>query len=442
MSILPDRDIQREEYEPLLEALDERLQGALDRSAWAWSQAFYLPSCPAENEDGAFFEHNAGTPLPVDEFVGRGHEIIAAKSGQQGVTRRAGPSEANAARSDLPETAENVARAKSMLSATDPDIERAEWRQVCWAIMATGWRCAETLIRQWSSEGEKFAEGDFANVVRDFDPARGTGFGTLVHLARQHDWKMPSSIEAGRFTGTGVDVENGKLFASVFRSRLIYIHEMAEWLQFDLQQGWVAAKPGEPDRAAKDVLAMLHREAGEQYKTAGADDPSVKRMMAHVRYTSKANNLRSMIEMAKCERGMTARLSDFDDDPMLLGVANGVLDLRTGKLLPTSPDVLVSKRCNVAYDPGATCPRFKQFLREVQLEKEMCLFLLRFMGYCLTGDVSRQVFAFFHGHGANGKSVFMNSWLGYSATTPKKSQLRCLCTIRATRRGRAPTSCR
>ena len=53
--------------------------------------------------------------------------------------------------------------------------------------------------------------------------------------------------------------------------------------------------------------------------------------------------------------------------------------------LPMSPDVLVSKRCNVAYDPGATCPRFVQFLKEVQPDKEMAYFLLRLMGYCLTG---------------------------------------------------------
>ena len=100
----------------------------------------------------------------------------------------------------------------------------------------------------------------------------------------------------------------------------------------------------------------------------------MKRMMAHVRYTSKANNLRAMIEMAKSEPGMTVRLSDFDDDPMLLGVVNGVLDLRTGRPLPISPDVLVSKRCNVAYDPGAKCPRFVQFLMEVQPDEEMARF--------------------------------------------------------------------
>ncbi|MGO9359512.1 MAG: phage/plasmid primase, P4 family, partial [Xanthobacteraceae bacterium] len=196
-------------------------------------------------------------------------------------------------------------------------------------------------------------------------------------------------------------------------NKLLYVHETGDWLVFDLEQGWVSARPGEADRAAKEVLAMLRREAGDRYKTAGPDDPSVKRMTAHVRHTSKAPNLRAMIEMAKSEPGMTVRLSEFDADPMLLGVANGVLDLRTGSLLPVSPDVLVSKRCNVAYDPRAKCPRFLQFLKEVQPEREMAEFLLRLMGYCLTGDVSRQVFGFLHGQGANGKSVFIElmAWL-------------------------------
>jgi P4 family phage/plasmid primase-like protien len=409
--ILPDRDLLREEYEALLEALDERLGGdALDRDAWQWSQAFYLPSCPAENEADAFFVRNQGAPLPVDEFVRRGQEIIAAQSVQK-------PS-ADLARSlpnasPPPETPENIDRAKSMLTVIDPDIERSEWRQVCWAVMATGWDCAENIARDWSTAGETFTEKDFANVVRDFDPMRGTGFGTLVHLARKHGWKEPSAIEEARFTGTGVDVENGKLFAGMFRNRLLYVHETGDWLLFDLEQGWVSAPPGEADRAAKDVRANLRRDASYRYKTAGSDDPIVKRMMAHVRYTSKANNLRAMIEMARSEPGMTVRLSEFDDDPMLLGVANGVLDLRTGTLLPVSPDVLVSKRCGIAYDRTAKCDRFEQFMREVQPDANVRLFLRQLIGYCLTGRVDEQVFAFLYGHGANGKSVFVEivAWL-------------------------------
>jgi hypothetical protein len=64
--MLPDRDIRADEHKPVLEAIDEQLHGALDRGAWQWSQAFYLPSCPAENEaDACKFARN-NDPLRGD----------------------------------------------------------------------------------------------------------------------------------------------------------------------------------------------------------------------------------------------------------------------------------------------------------------------------------------------------------------------------------------
>jgi putative DNA primase/helicase len=109
-------------------------------------------------------------------------------------------------------------------------------------------------------------------------------------------------------------------------------------------------------------------------------DPNVKRLIAHVARTSDAPRLRAVIDMATSEPGMTVQLREFDDDPMLLGVDNGVLDLRNGRLLQVSPEVLVSKRCKVVYDPSAECPRFLRYLVEIQHDVEMRDFLQRFAG--------------------------------------------------------------
>lgn len=179
--ILPDRDIQPEEWEALLEALDEVLHGALDREAWQWSQAFYLPSCPARNAADALFVHNRGVPLQVDEFVRRGRAIIAARSVQTPTVELAG----NLTKVSPPsETLENIERVRSMLSAIDPDIRRKEWRQTCWVVMATGWACAKTLIREWSEAGRTFTEKGFVGVVKSFRAGKGTGFGTLIFMSR------------------------------------------------------------------------------------------------------------------------------------------------------------------------------------------------------------------------------------------------------------------
>ena len=110
---------------------------------------------------------------------------------------------------------------------------------------------------------------------------------------------------------------------------------------------------------------------------------------------------------------MSATMADFDADPWLLGVQNGVLNLRTGKLRQAAPDLRVSKRCRVEFDPTAECPRFRAFLAEVLPDPEVQAFFLRFMGYCLTGSVEAQAFLFLHGGGFNGKSVLVDllAWL-------------------------------
>jgi putative DNA primase/helicase len=220
-------------------------------------------------------------------------------------------------------------------------------------------------------------------------------------LANEGDDVAPNIVDDLHFTGEGGDLYNGATFANLYRDKLVFIHETNEVLRFDRDSGWLAAAPGTAERAAKTVVPVL--------KDAG----NGKAQLSHLTKLCDVKAQHAMIEMAKSEPGMTVRLSDFDTDPMLLGVANGVLDLAKGVLLPVSPDVLVSKRCNVAYDPDATCPRFKQFLLEVQPDAGMRAFLQRLLGYSLTGLVDEHIFVIFYGLGNNGKSVLIEliAWL-------------------------------
>jgi putative DNA primase/helicase len=208
------------------------------------------------------------------------------------------------------------------------------------------------------------------------------------------------------------DIKNGKLFADQWRDKLLYVHEVNEWLSFDSSAGWTKSKPGESDRAAKDVVATIHALAAAMFKTE-PDAKATKSQMAHFGYSSKAPSLEAMQRMAKSELGMTASVTDFDVDPLLLGVGNGVLDLKSQQLLPISPAIRVSKRCNVAFDAEATCPRFLRYLEEVQPELPIREFLQRFAGYCLTGAVGEKMFLMLLGTGDNGKTILVEviSWL-------------------------------
>lgn len=86
--------------------------------------------------------------------------------------------------------------------------------------------------------------------------------------------------------------------------------------------------------------------------------------------------------------------------------ANGVIDLRTGKLLPHAPHYLADMSSKVKYDPFAPCPKWEAFLTEVQPDPEARSYLQRLAGYCSIGTTEQQKFFVFTGPGGNGKSVW------------------------------------
>ena len=67
---------------------------------------------------------------------------------------------------------------------------------------------------------------------------------------------------------------------------------------------------------------------------------------------------------------------------------------------------LITCLAPVEYDPGAGCPRFKQFLKET-LDTAVASFLKRYAGYTLTGITRERLFAILYGFGKNGKTTLI-----------------------------------
>jgi putative DNA primase/helicase len=94
---------------------------------------------------------------------------------------------------------------------------------------------------------------------------------------------------------------------------------------------------------------------------------------------------------------------------MLFGVANGVVDLKTGELRAGKPSDRITQHSDVVFEPQAHCPRFKKFLTEIfGGDRTLISYVQKAVGYCLTGNTSEQVLFLCHGTGANGKSTFLD----------------------------------
>lgn len=118
--------------------------------------------------------------------------------------------------------------------------------------------------------------------------------------------------------------------------------------------------------------------------------------------------LNAMVNLARSEPPIPIRAGAFDPDGMLLNVANGIVDLRTGELRPHDRSAMCSCITPIAYRPDAKAPRWEQFLNEVMCDDAgMITYVRRAVGYSLTASQIEQCLWFLYGNGSNGKSLFL-----------------------------------
>jgi hypothetical protein len=87
-----------------------------------------------------------------------------------------------------PETPREKARVQEMLNHITADCDYETYRDVVWAVLSTGWTCAEHLAENWCRTApHKFEEVNFISVVNSYNPNRvdPITLGTLTFLARK-----------------------------------------------------------------------------------------------------------------------------------------------------------------------------------------------------------------------------------------------------------------
>lgn len=92
-----------------------------------------------------------------------------------------------ALRVGLSETPRQVAEVKAALDRIDADCPYEVWRNICWAILSTGWQCGEDLAYQWSiSAPDRFSEDAFWLVINSYDPdwENSLTIATVFHFAK------------------------------------------------------------------------------------------------------------------------------------------------------------------------------------------------------------------------------------------------------------------
>ena len=162
----------------------------------------------------------------------------------------------------------------------------------------------------------------------------------------------------------------------------------------------------EKERFAQDEGGKLYRYRGGVYRSKGESfvKGSVKRLCG------KLNRLADWSSHVANEVVEYIRV----DSPLLwerpprhvVNVQNGLVELRTKRLMDHSPDHLSAVQLPVTYDPTASCPRIDRFISETFPEDAITI-AYEIPAWLMLPDTSIQKAILLIGAGGNGKSRYL-----------------------------------
>ena len=200
------------------------------------------------------------------------------------------------------------------------------------------------------------------------------------------------------------DTGNGRRLVDAFGSAIRYTPGLG-WFTWDGNYWKPDAENLETRELAKRLATVIASEV------ANYEDPKAQSEVVAWATQAKSNpRLKGAIESATSDPRVVVPVEKWDNNDYLLGVMNGVIDLKTGKLLKGQPDLYITRRAPVAYNPGIRSPRWDQFINfATGGDKELQEWLQRAAGYTLTGLRTHDVMFLVYGPPGSSKNTFVEA---------------------------------
>ena len=245
----------------------------------------------------------------------------------------------------------------------------------------------------------------------------GMGYGEPAAPKTRTKNEVGTVTPPERFT----DTELAEYFADLFPDNIRYWSAVKKWLVYDGRR-WTSDTPGGGFPFIKAMIKQIRKHVFEieDHELQIKQLKQVLRLESHPRQET-------LLSAAAVLRPVIISADKLDGNRMLLNCLNGTLNLTTGNLRTHSPDDYITRMVPIEYDASATCPTFDKFLTRIMGgNQKLTDYLRRFVGYCLTGMTTEQVFLFMWGVGCNGKSTLLTvleNLLGDLASTASSDLL-------------------
>lgn len=194
---------------------------------------------------------------------------------------------------------------------------------------------------------------------------------------------------------------NAERMLDRFGTGLMHVAEVGSWFVWTGVY-WRQAMDVEIEHLAKETVKALVHEID--------DHPEPAEFFKWCATSQQAKMVTNIVKLAKSDPRVAVPAAELDKHPHLLGVANGVVDLTTGDLLPPDPELRITRVAGCEYDPAARCPLFERTVADVfNDDQETVEFFQRLTGYTLTGNPNQDVMVIPFGNGSNGKSTVLGA---------------------------------
>jgi putative DNA primase/helicase len=198
------------------------------------------------------------------------------------------------------------------------------------------------------------------------------------------------------------DAANVRRFAHQHSLNVRYLADLKTWRCWNGKYWQPDDATGAPMCCALATAASIFDEAKQ---LTGEDQENRAKWAVR---SGDRNRLDAMIAVARGVPAIRVRHygDTFDHRPDLLTCNNGIVDLRTGALLPFQQDLMLTQMAMVNFNPEATCPNYDQFISDAfEHDQEIVEYFDRVMGYCITGHTKERAFFLLLGDGRNGKTT-------------------------------------
>lgn len=266
--------------------------------------------------------------------------------------------------------------------------------------------------------------GDYTAAAREL--AR-QGFGERRELATLDAFVVsPEPNESTEDKFSCDDLGNGMRLTELAAPNFRYVWEEKRFYRWTGQM-WQHDFDGGIVREMATVTDRLGQLAKDQDNEALAKWAKASRSYAKIT---------AAVNMAK-NLGLSHSAGDWNPNRHLLNVRNGVLDLRSGELLPHDRSYLMTHMFGASYDPDAQCPNFTSFMERALPSESMRSYVQRALGYSLLGDADQRSMFLIVGPSGTGKSTLMDTmrelFNDYGTTAPAG-------TFRSSRGEKGPTN--